>query len=878
VICFGLLIPFGEGLNSAQWITLYAAKFGSGVATNAWINYNIDTGNNPTGLENTSLTAKPSAPDTTGLIKSLLLMRSCKNIHDWGVNQEYGGAHAIGAYIVNGYQSRPLYTVNVNGNPVTTNEFMPTPDDYNATPSGVANGQAGDTFIDILTFSGMGDIHLVLGEKDIGNPTKYDRYPGGVLPVCGDVTIPVTGRTGEGIFAAEGNLFAVLNILFDVNRPGITPSDFEKNLTLAATREYNRTSSLMKNFLLRTRSGANAGTTNPNCFWDLDNDGYETLGADTGDYLGECSGSVPSLYWKSLIENFYSFAFDTSGEAAYDFLAGTNLAANGGNYEIGATAWNAVGVDNPFLISTGILEYGWGGAGLWYNKISERNGSLYSAVTTFPTINKYPMVMEDIKAARKSTDTKLGSDFCESYNPRKSGTSSVHLPGEKNQFLAEEAMALYGLCTQLIGNEGIAIDDVSKTSKGANVVEATIQSLFPEFKAFDINSIENREVTPMAQLSAVGRMMLDRAILGVVAAAASSAAGGMAFISAAGGGDAAAAGFGEVAGMTADIIITFTIITLVFGILLHYILPFMPFVYFFFAVGRWVKAVFEAMVGVPLWALAHMRTGGQGLPGDAASGGYFLLLEIFIRPVLVVFSLVAAFAVFSGMAAGLNGLFSLVSTNLFGVAPTGDVNVIAFARGTLDQFFLSALYIILTYMIGTSAFKLIDILPDNILRWAGAGVQSIGSTVDTSDDLIAEWEWQLPYRVQSVASEATSLIKEGLYDPGQKVYEAAKTEAAKTAVKEEKEAAQAKQQMERERAEAAQAVNTPQAQKEAREAREAQEKYLRERQEADAAKERAEKGFGIKKEAIQSAATPKDTKSGGGLGGLLKGFFSGGNK
>jgi Mg-chelatase subunit ChlI len=173
---------------------------------------------------------------------------------------------------------------------------------------------------------------------------------------------------------------------------------------------------------------------------------------------------------------------------------------------------------------------------------------------------------------------------------------------------------------------------------------------------------------------------------------------------------------------------------------------------------------------------------------------------------------------------------------------------------------------------------LIDILPDNILRWAGAGVQSIGSTVDTSDDLIAEWEWQLPYRVQSVAFEATSLIKEGLYDPGQKVYEAAKTEAAKTAVKEEKEAAQAKQQMERERAEAAQAVNTPQAQKEAREAREAQEKYLRERQEADAAKERAEKGFGIKKEAIQSAATPKDTKSGGGLGGLLKGFFSGGNK
>ena len=64
--------------------------------------------------------------------------------------------------------------------------------------------------------------------------------------------------------------------------------------------------------------------------------------------------------------------------------------------------------------------------------------------------------------------------------------------------------------------------------------------------------------------------------------------------------------------------------------MLFYIIPFMPFIYFFFAVGTWVKAIFEAMVGVPLWALAHIRIDGQGLPGDAAMNGYYLLLEIFV--------------------------------------------------------------------------------------------------------------------------------------------------------------------------------------------------------------------------------------------------------
>ena len=75
---------------------------------------------------------------------------------------------------------------------------------------------------------------------------------------------------------------------------------------------------------------------------------------------------------------------------------------------------------------------------------------------------------------------------------------------------------------------------------------------------------------------------------------------------------------------------TFTTAGIIMGFVLYYILPFMPFIYFFFAVGSWVKAIFEAMVGVPLWALAHLKIQGEGLPTQSALTGYLLIYPQFL--------------------------------------------------------------------------------------------------------------------------------------------------------------------------------------------------------------------------------------------------------
>ena len=155
-----------------------------------------------------------------------------------------------------------------------------------------------------------------------------------------------------------------------------------------------------------------------------------------------------------------------------------------------------------------------------------------------------------------------------------------------------------------------------------------------------------------------------------------------------------------------------------------------------------MKTIFEAMVGVPLWALAHLRLDGDGLPGDSASGGYFLIFEIFLRPILTVFGLLAAMLIFTAQVRILNLIWTLVLENLGGFTQdsygvgAGDLD---YKSPVVDQFFYTVLYAIVVYMMATAAFKLIDKIPDNILRWAGEGVSSFGDINQDSVDQLARY-------------------------------------------------------------------------------------------------------------------------------------------
>jgi conjugal transfer/type IV secretion protein DotA/TraY len=257
-----------------------------------------------------------------------------------------------------------------------------------------------------------------------------------------------------------------------------------------------------------------------------------------------------------------------------------------------------------------------------------------------------------------------------------------------------------------------------------NIFVDVINAIFGTNGLFDMSKNQSQQIHPLAQLAAAGRGILESAVRNLGWAGAAGLGGGLINIEQdhlVGTAGMAVSGF----------LWSFALTGLSIGFVMFYIIPFLPFIYFFFAVGSWIKTIFEAMVGVPLWAMAHLRIDGQGLPGDAAMGGYFLLLEIFLRPILIIFGMLGGIILFTAQASILNDIWSLVTSNITGfnrdtAAAAGgtQTGALTYLRDAVDQLFFSVIYAIMIYMLGTSTFKMVDQVPSYVLRWMGANVQT----------------------------------------------------------------------------------------------------------------------------------------------------------
>ena len=64
-------------------------------------------------------------------------------------------------------------------------------------------GDPTDVFGQVLSHSDPAGIRLVLGYMNTSDPTMYKDFPGGVLPVCGEVYIPVSGYNPRVAFGLK---------------------------------------------------------------------------------------------------------------------------------------------------------------------------------------------------------------------------------------------------------------------------------------------------------------------------------------------------------------------------------------------------------------------------------------------------------------------------------------------------------------------------------------------------------------------------------------------------------------------------------------------------------------------------------------------------
>ncbi len=627
VVAIGLLIPIGSGFNSAQWIGLYAAKFGSGFATNGWIKFNETI--RGTYIPSKELIGTVNIPSLRDISAFMMIAHACK----MGYETEFGkDGKIIKAWIPDPQNVKEPIELALS-NIAAVNQV---------------NGQ---------------DIIIVFGEY---NPAEHPKKPSNIAPYCGQLVITNTQKARES-----------------QNTGGYDQVTTQRDASVKEITEGRYYALIRDMWLLIGGEYPDIGPTAHNFM-------KKSLGKDLATDI-PLKTETPKQTEKDKI----------IAEAEKHIKEGISVSINK--------------LAKKFQENQDYKKYGWGGAGIWYNTIADVNGQLVTALVGKPQIKSLPAIMEYVCEENRQQNENVAPKDC--YETRLSEGTPLQNSAEREKHIATALNQIFSYWYEADDNNT------------GNAFIDTINLIFGTQGLFDMCA--NANTHPLAQLATTGKGLVDASIRNFGGAAVFGIAG------------AIGGAFGPALGAVSSFASSIASIGILIGFILFYIVPFMPFLYFLFAVGGWVKGLFEAMVGLPLWALAHIRIDGQGLPGDGALNGYFLIFEIFIRPILIVFGLLASILIFGAMVKVLNETFSLAVSNLSGfdntnvntcgsggsgntagaTAPTGSLE---YLRGPVDEFFFTIVYAILVYMIGMASFKLIDMIPNQILRWMGAGVSTFG--------------------------------------------------------------------------------------------------------------------------------------------------------
>jgi conjugal transfer/type IV secretion protein DotA/TraY len=763
VIALGLLIPIGTGLNSAQYITLYVAKFGSNFASNGWLEFNGATQGAATNLANgNGLVVEPGAPEVTSLTRYMIIAHACKALEEVMVVPDYtpdedriARAEAdIAAMPTGTDEERAAKTAaenNLNNakeaDAKTCSKANPNVknfDDMNQYRhidaylvksgwefNGTYQPLIGTSYEDAMEFSRNGDVKIVIGDQSCRNV----MMPGHIAPLCGEIVLPsVALDQGSGKVVQEGyyNLIQFMWGGYGATKDGELAKTYTNVDTKGRTETEKNLCDAAKLGLLKEIGSGNSGGTSVSgqaAYTSGQKDKklrVRGMAVAVAAYCNEDQKAALASFLNTgytdrdltAIGRAYREGSGTSDNETLNSQGGLNPVQELTNFpqipddlivmniiRKGTNLLQEEIRSGQYNISPEAMARGWAAAGIWYNKIAQMNGSLTGAAWSFPRPTKAPRLIQ-IQAARQSMldnavirTTQLSGD-----DPMASLRS-------------EDRRAIDALETE-IGKLDNA-QEVLKASSG-NVFGDIINNLFGLDGLFNMRSPMNKNAHPLAQLVGVGKGLIEASIRNLTAGV---AFGGLGIftsgISGVGGGlGKAAEGVTGIVTAISGLMFNVATITLTAGFILYYVVPFLPFLYFFFAVGNWLKGVFEAMVGVPLWALAHLRIDGDGLPGEAAINGYFMLFEIFLRPILIIFGLLASVTIFAAMGAVLNDVYDTVVQNLTGANPDKG------AMSSVDNLFYTIMYAVIMYMMALSSFKLIDLIPNQIMRWMGTNVST----------------------------------------------------------------------------------------------------------------------------------------------------------
>lgn len=161
---------------------------------------------------------------------------------------------------------------------------------------------------------------------------------------------------------------------------------------------------------------------------------------------------------------------------------------------------------------------------------------------------------------------------------------------------------------------------------------------------------------------------------------------------------------------------------------LAFYLPVLPTILWLLAIMGWLILVIEAMVAAPVWAAAHAIPEGEGIAGQHGKQGYMMLLNVLLRPALMVFGFMIAIALVNStatLAAYMIG--EGVISSKTGLGGHGIGGPFAFLMSLVSSIVLVTVTMIIVIH---KTFTLVTWLPENVIKWAGGHGSGLGEEGD----------------------------------------------------------------------------------------------------------------------------------------------------
>lgn len=147
----------------------------------------------------------------------------------------------------------------------------------------------------------------------------------------------------------------------------------------------------------------------------------------------------------------------------------------------------------------------------------------------------------------------------------------------------------------------------------------------------------------------------------------------------------------------------------VIGIIFAFWLPMLPFINWVGGMVGWVISVLEMLVATPVWIAAHLHPEGEGMASRHAASGYMIVLELLLRPVLMVFGFIVAVII-------VDPLLNVISWMYFPAFSSATADAVS---GPITFLMKIIIYVVICWTVVNFSFKAITSVPAGVMKWIG---------------------------------------------------------------------------------------------------------------------------------------------------------------